>query len=379
MNHLSLNNICSPLEKMRKNKHIAGILLASLLLTAGLLVWRTHSAPKAEAEEIPPVRYTVVQPAGASQSYTYAGEVRGRYETPLSFQVGGKVVRRYVELGSSVKRGDILLQLDPKDLLQTVSSSSAQVDSSQSQLKLAESNLARYRQLYAQNAISHAELDRYQSAYEVAAAASRQASAQYAQGSNQLDYSVLLADQPGIIAAVNVEVGQVISAGQAVLTIVHDGEREIEINVPENRLEELRQSKQIQVSFWALPQITLGGQIREISPMADKTSRTYKVRISLNNPLPEIKLGMTAAVAVGVDKTQPVFNIPLSAIYQNGSTPQVWIVSGETLRLRSVKVGNMSDGNIQVLEGLDPGDHVVTAGVHKLREGQKVRLSGGAL
>ena len=308
------------------------------------------------------------------QSASYAGEVRGSYETPLSFQVSGKIIKRNVELGSVVHPGDILMEIDSKDIQQTVNINSAQVYSAESQLNLAQSNLERYRQLLEQGAVSRAQFDQYQNTYEVALAAVRQLSAQYVQGANQLGYSTLSSDSAGVISSISVEAGQVVSAGQSVLTLVKDGEREVEINIPENRIEELRRSRQIAVSFWALPGVFAEGKVREISPMADKVSRTYKVRIALINPPPDMNLGMTSNVTVQNSTVHQKVYIPLSAIYQTGDTPNVWVINNGVVTLRPIKVGAFGESKVQVLEGLQDGDVIVIAGVQKLREGQKVRI-----
>jgi len=324
--------------------------------------------------EVPLVRTQKIQLGDASQNASYPGEVRGRYETQLSFQVSGKISKRNVELGSTVKPGEVLMEIDAKDIEQTVNITSAQVYSAGSQLNLAQSNLERYRKLYEQGAVSRAQLDQYENAYDVAVAAVRQTEAQYTQGANQLGYSALVADSPGVIAAVTAEAGQVVSAGQAVLTLVKDGEREIEISIPENRIEEMRKAQQINITFWALPDVVVAGKTREISPVADKVSRTYKVRISLLNPPDGVNLGMTANVTVTAPNSRQTAYIPLAAVYQTGSVPGVWVVNNEVVSLRQIKVGTFGDGQIQVLEGLQDGDIIVTAGVQKLREGQKVRI-----
>ncbi|MBP2632519.1 MAG: efflux transporter, family, subunit [Firmicutes bacterium] len=325
------------------------------------------------------VRTLTIHNGENTQSYTYSGEVRGRYETQLAFQVTGKIIKRNVELGSKVQAGDVLMQIDAKDIQQTVNSNSAQVTSAQSQLTLAESNLTRYRQLLAQGAISQSMYDQYVNAYNVAIANVNQASSQYTQGTNQLDYTVLRADKAGVVSSITAEMGQVVSAGQAVITVVQDDEREIEINVPENRLNELRNAEQIKASFWALPNITVNGKIREISPMADQSTRTFKVRISLLNPPPEIKLGMTSAIQLPDNNAQLTVNIPLSAVYQDGNLPAVWIVKDDMLTLQPITTGNFGNGTIEVLSGIKQGDCIVTAGVHKLKEGQKVRIGGDTL
>lgn len=370
---MQYNKLFDYLKRIPKKKFSYG-LAATAICLGGIFFWKMHSQPAATVETIPLVRTAVVGAAGGPANYTYAGEVRGRYESQLAFQVSGKIIKRNVQLGSIVHAGDVLMQIDPKDINQTVNSSSAQVYSAESQLKLAESNLQRYRQLYAQSAISRAQLDQYENAYEVAQAAVRQASAQYGQSANQLDYSLLRADATGAIAGITAEAGQVVSAGQTVVTIIRDGEREVEISVPENRIEELRKATQLTVSFWALPGIKVSGQVREIAPMAAASTRTYQVRISLLNPPPEVKLGMTAAVSLSsMDKQNAnLIAIPMSAIYQTQDTPGVWVVTDSTVRLRPVQIVSLGN-NLAQVSGLRSGEIIVTAGVHKLREGQQVR------
>jgi RND family efflux transporter MFP subunit len=165
-----------------------------------------------------------------------------------------------------------------------------------------------------------------------------------------------------------------------VVTVVRDGEQEIEINVPENRIDAIRASSRPKITFWALPDVTTEGKIREIAPMADAVSRTYKVRVTLLQPSPRIRLGMTASVYISDQKqTTTVSYIPLSALYQTRGTPNVWIVNNGTAHLRPIKIGIFGHDQVQVLSGLNAGDVIVTAGVHMLREGQKVKSIEGAV
>ena len=358
---------------------IAGMLVTCLL--GGGWFWYGKSQARQQPQDIVLVRTQVVGDTGLKRQFIYSGDVRGRYESQLAFQVGGKLIKRNVELGSQVVAGEILMLIDPKDIQQTVNSSSAQVYSAESQLRLAENNLNRYRQLYEQGAVSRAQYDQFISAYDAAVAARRQASAQYSQGSNQLEYSVLRATAAGVVSAINAEAGQVVSAGQSVLTLVQDGEREVEISVPENRIEQIRTAKQIKISFWALPGITVDGKVREISPIADATTRTYKVRINLQDLPTQVKLGMTASVTLTGknEENKQAVEIPLSAVYQTDGSPGVWVVKNNIVSLQSVKVGDFGNSSIQVLSGIEPGETIVTAGVHKLRNGQQVRIASGAV
>jgi len=356
---------------------LAAIIIGVVI--AGGTMWKMSNQPKPVVEEKLTARTAVIGATKDAQGYTYSGEVRGRYESKLAFQVNGKIVKRNVQLGSAVNAGDVLMQIDPKDVQQTVNSSSAQVYSAESQLKLAENNLDRYQHLYETGAVSRMTYDQYAAAYDAAVAVVRQASAQYAQGVNQLDYTSLQADKTGVISSIAAEVGQVVSAGQTIVTVVQDGEREVEISVPENRIEELSQATRIKVTFWALSGRELVGKVREIAPMADPATRTFKVRISLLNPPQEVKLGMTAAVNVVNSNVQQMVSIPLSAIYQDNNTPSVWVVQENVLSLRPVKLGQYGDNTVQVLEGLQQGERIVVAGVHKFREGQTVNVGGERL
>lgn len=325
---------------------------------------------KVEENKIPYVKTQKVTPANFSAENIYSGTVCGRYETKMAFQVGGKILNRNIEVGNYVRRGDLLLTIDSKDILQQFNQSSAQVQAAEAQLQLAEKNLNRYRQLFGENAISAAMLDQYQTNYDAALANYQNAVAISKQSQNALDYTNLYSTADGVISAINVEVGQVISAGQNVLTLVQTDELEVEINIPENKLSEIKIGMACEISFWANSE-TVIGSVREISPMADAMSKTYRVRISIPNSN-QIQLGMTASANFPAKNLNGVI-LPLSAIYQTGEKSQVWIVTAENkTALKNITVQNFSDNGVLV-SGLNVGEVVITAGVHKLREGQEVK------
>ena len=351
-----------------------GIISVFLLTTS--IFFSGCGDEEAQEEKIPYVKTQKVSPAAEISENTYSGTVCGRYETNMSFQVGGKIISRNVEVGSIFNPGDLLMTIDPKDILQQSDRGDAQVSSALAQLKLAESNLSRYRQLYAEQAVAAAVLDQYQTQYEAALAAYQSALTEAAEGHNALSYTDLRANAAGVISAINAESGQVVSAGQQVLTLTRTNELEVEINVPENHLTDAPIGKRVTVKFWALPD-EISGVIREVSPIADANSKTYKAKISLPEVSPNIRLGMTASVILSGDSDLTPSNavkLPLSAIYQTGDKAQVWIVADDdTVNLKDVKVISFDDKDA-VLSGLKPGEIAVTAGVNKLRENQKVQM-----
>ncbi len=346
--------------------------ITALLLVAMVLSGCGHK----EAVQEKPV-LVKTQQAGLgtnAASGSYSGTVKGRHETNMSFQVGGQILARNVQAGSRVRAGDVLMVIDARDVVQQANQGDAQVASARAQLELAEKNLERYTQLFQENAVSRATLDQYQTNYDAAFAAYRSALAQQKQGHNSLGYTNLVAGANGVVSAISAEEGQVVAAGQTVLTLVQTGELEVEIAVPENKVSELTMGMPVSVNFWALKG-RADGTIREISPMADATARTYNVRVAIPEPPEGMQLGMTANVTIQgspADETEGTV-LPLAAIFQDGDTPQVWVVGEDNqLTAKAVTVVKLGDDEVQVA-GLNAGDLVVTAGVHKLHEGQTVR------
>ncbi len=356
---------------MNRNMTICAALLLSAAIFSGC---GKEAAPETKA---PLVRTQTVAAGSAAQAAEYAGSVHGRYEKNMAFQVGGQIVGRDVQLGDRVSAGSVMMRIDPKDVAQKTTAADAQAEAAGAQLALAETNLARYRQLYAEAAIAAAVLDQYQTAYDAALAAYQAAAAQATEAHNALSYTELVADADGVVSGLSAEVGQVVAAGQTVLTFVESGEMEVEINVPENRLPNISVGKNVEVSFWAMGDAKTRGIVREIAPMADHATRTYKVRVSVPTPPAGMALGMTASVRVTGAKAngsaKTAATLPLSAIYQTGEKPCVWIVKDGKVTLREVSVESFG-ANEAIVRGLESGDVVVTAGVHKLHEGEEVRL-----
>ncbi|MCI1821568.1 MAG: efflux RND transporter periplasmic adaptor subunit [Megasphaera sp.] len=350
---------------------------ARMVVVFAAMIALTGCGQQPADKELPQlVKVTTVGAGQNTSEAQYAGEVRGRYESNLAFQAGGRISARNVQLGSRVKAGDVLMTVDPKDAAQSVTRSQAAVESAKAQRELAASNLSRYQALYQQNAVPAAVLDQYSTAYNQAVAAYDQAQATASQEENLLSYTDLTADADGVISALSGEVGQVVAAGQTVLTLVHTGDLEVQINVPENKVQNFVIGKEVSVSFWALQGQKVTGTVREVAPMANQISRTYKVSIALPDPPEDMQLGMTATVTNLSQETgdsEPTVILPLAAIYQTGNQAQVWIVgSDKTVVLKNVTVENFSDNKVKVT-GLKSGDSIVTAGVHQLSAGQTVR------
>ena len=382
-------------ELMQNPLYQKRLALAAVLLAVGLGSYALYNniAHKPQtAKLVPIVRTYTVGTAAATAAATYPGEVRGRYESQLAFQVAGKINARMVNVGDSVRAGQVLLALDPKDVSQSVEATAAQLASARASYKLAADNAARYSSLYAQGAVSEAARDQYQTQLEAASAALRQAQAQANVSSNQLGYTQLVSDTDGVVTALNAEVGQVVAAGTPIATVVRSGEREVHISVPEGA--SLSVGQKAQISFWALPGVEAAGFVREIASMADPVTRTYKVCVAVPDLPAAAKLGMTAKVslapeqraavsgaakgdATATEPTSPAFTIPAQALYQVNGKTQVWVVRDNKAQLVEVKVNGYSGNEVLIEQGLSRGDKVITAGLAKLVPHQEVRLEEG--
>lgn len=361
---------------MNPNYHKAAMAVAAACLLAGC-----SKAPPVAHEEVRPVRTVVVGQSNGTVGATYSGEIRARYESALGFRTGGKIVTRLVEVGSHVKRGQPLLQLDPAQESLQLAAASAEADAARSRVYQARADLERTETLLARQFASQTEAEHQRLALQQAESQLRAAVARQQLGANQRGYTTLVADRDGVVSALHAEAGQVVAAGQLVATVAADGEREVVISIPESRIDELRLARQLQVTVWAHPGKSWSGTLRELAPDADSVTRTYSARIAINQPDPALlRLGMTASVLAPDVDGQRAIRLPLTAIVDGEGKRNVWVVDGKSLRVatRDVKLGSAQNDNVLVTGGLAGGEIVVTAGVHMLQPGQRVRLAGGA-
>ena len=340
------------------------------LILAAALAALTGCGTDAAKEAPPPLVRTVTVGDAAASEGGYTGTVRGRYETRLAFQVGGQILSRNVNVGAHVRAGDVLMVIDARDVQQQANATNAAAQAARSRYELARTERARYEQLYAAQAISEAMLDQYRTNERAAEAAYRQAVAQDTASHNALGYTNLVAGADGVISNITAEEGQIIAAGQTVMTLTQEGEREIEIAVPESRLAEVSVGMPAAVALWA-NSAAYTGTLRELSPVPDVATRTYTARIALTDAPADLPLGMTARVRLGAS-VQDGVSIPLSALYQTGDTAQVYVVEDDVVHLVPVTVTAFRT-NDALVTGLPQGARIVTAGVHQLHEGEKVR------
>ncbi len=313
---------------------------------------------------------------GADGLSAYAGEIRAREEAALSFRVGGKLVRRLVDVGDRVQRGDPLAELDPGDLRLQVEALQAELTAAEAQLARARADHARTASLSKDQLVSRSTLDQQTAALRAAEGQARAARAQLDLSRNQAGYSQLRAPQNGVIASRQVEAGQVVAAGQSVFGLAVDGGREVAFALPESNIRDFKVGQAVVIELWSAQGEQIPGRIREIAPAADPQARTYAARATLEGDIAgRVDLGQSARVYVPAGLSGDALRLPLSALHR-GDTGQtvVWTVDPKAGKARRVpvRIGPYAADGAAVLSGLKPTEWVVMAGGHLLHEGQAV-------
>ncbi len=349
---------------------------AFLLVPALAIALAACSRPVPQPEPVRAVKLMTVQTGTMRSESLYAGEVRARTELRLGFRVPGKLVRRQAEIGQRVKAGDMLAQLDPQDFRLAVDAGRAQLRAAETNRDLAAAELRRFTALRAQNFISGVELDRRQAAFDAAQAQVAQVRAQLDTQTNQGAYTQLVATAAGVVTAVDAEPGQVVAVGAPVLRLALDGPLDVVFAVPESSIDRLPVGSLAEVRTWAGDTV-LSAVVREKGALADPVTRTFQVRLALD-PAVRLPLGSTVTVSAQAlsPKGQQAIMLPTSALWHANGGSAVWVLESGSMTVRAQPVQVVAaDGNqVVVASGLTPGMQVVTAGVHVLTAGQKVRI-----
>jgi RND family efflux transporter MFP subunit len=303
-----------------------------------------------------------------------AGLVKSRYLSPVGFEVGGRLVARYVDVGALVTKGEKLAKLSDVDYQNRLTSAEADLAAAKAAVAQAAPQEWRYRTLLKQGWTTRALYENSLKALQSAEAQVQSAEANLRIAQNQLGYTELLAPDDGIVTATKADPGQVVDAGQAIVEIARNAEREAVFAVASEDIAHAKLGMPVKVSLQRRPEIAVTGSIREISPEADSTTGTYRVKVALPSPPPpEMRLG---AVVVGHAEIEgrEVASLPPTALLQSGNAPQVWVVGDDgRVHRRDVQLLKFDADSIVISGGLSAGEKVITAGINSLAEGESVK------
>jgi len=349
------------------------LVLALALAVSAALAGCKSEQPAAEAPQ--PVRVMAVLAGQDVRATSYVGVVRARYESDLGFRVAGKITERLVNVGDAVAAGQVLARLDVTDLQLAREANEAELAAARSNLDQATAAEARAKDLLARGHVSQAVYDQRRAALDEAKGRFDRAERNLTISRNQADYASLKADAAGIVTQLPVEVGQVVAAGQLVVRVARDGEREAVVAIPETRIAEIRNASS-EVELWASSARRYPARLREIAPQADAATRTYQARFSIVDADAAVALGMTATVFAHASQSVQSVRVPASAVINDGRGPAVWVIDGNGQRVvrRPVTVRNFGQNEVTLSAGLSSGERIVTLGVHVLDEGRPVRI-----
>ena len=341
-----------------------------------------------EEEPVPepvirPVRYEPVYVTGGERLRTFSGTAQASVESKRRFKVAGTVRRVAVQVGEQIEAGQLIAELDDRDYRLQVQAEESALASAEAQARNARSSYARVRALYENNSASPSDLDAARAASESASEQVKSVEKRLELARSTVSYARLAAPVDGAIAAVRVEVNENVSPGQPVVTLTSGSRLEVEIAVPEVLIAQVREGEKVSVHFDALPGKEMSGRVTEVGGSATGVATTFPVTVRLDHDDADCRPGMAAEVGFRFGGTggRERILVPSVAVGQDRQGNFAFVVEpteegfGKVHR-RAVQVGELEGEGLEIVEGLSDGDLVVTAGVTRIVDGQKVRLLG---
>ncbi|MBP2292568.1 efflux RND transporter periplasmic adaptor subunit [Azospirillum rugosum] len=350
---------------------------ASLALLSLLLLAACDADEAPVADPVRPVRVAAVERRDAGETLTLPGQIQAQDEVSLSFRVDGRMVERLVNVGDTVQAGQVVARLDPEPTRNALRAARANLTAAMGQQTLARNDYERQETLLRQGWTTRARYDAAAQALKAAQAQVDAAQAQFDTAQDRLGYTELVADGPGTVTARGAEPGEVVAAGRMIVHLARQGGRDAVFDVPASAIRDAPANPVVTVSLVSDPTVRAIGRVREVAPQADPVTRTFKVRVGLQDPPEALRLGSTVNGSMQVGGVGGI-EIPATALTQANQQPAVWIVdrATNTVALRNIDLDRYDLARVMVARGLEADEIVVTAGVQALRPGQKVRILG---
>lgn len=330
---------------------------------------------------IRPVRYELAYSTGGSRERSFSGTARAGVESRISFKVPGTIHRLVVEVGDTVRAGQLIAELDDEDYRLQVQRADAGLAQARARARAADADYARARQLYENANLSRSDLDAARSASESAESSVSAYERELELARLQLSYTRLAAPVAGAVASVNVEVNENVQAGQVIVLLTSGSNLEVEVGVPGVLISDIAEGDEVRTTFDALPGQSFAGTVTEVGVAATGAGLTFPVTVRLMDSGTAVRSGMAAEVLFRFESESQrvLYLLPSAAVGEDRDGRFVYIVEPSEegfgiVHRRSVTVGELTAGGLEVLQGLTDGDRVVTAGWSKIEDGLQVRL-----
>ena len=355
--------------------------IKTLLTIALSLLIASCAEESDEAEFLRPVRSILIESGNSETSRDFSGTAQTDRVIDLSFRSGGVITTFNIKLGQRVTQGELLAELDSVSARLAYEQARSSLNSAKSTYDTQRSNLDRVRDLYEKGSASLSDYEAAKNGYRTAEASYKSAQRSVDIQQEQIRYGKIIAPESGVIAAVNNDINENVSAGQTVAVLNAGSEMEIEVGLPESIINLVELNSDVAIRFSALSGIAFPGKVSEISPSLDQQTATYPVRISIETTDQRIRAGMTASVRFSLKQTEgSSVLVPASAVGEDGDGNYVYMVEATEdgvaiINKQIVELGALVGTDFEVSRGLSTGDRIVTAGVHSVIEGQKVLLT----
>lgn len=357
----------------------------ALLLAAALGTLLSCGPERAPAgEQLRPVRTVTVEPTGGERTRVFSGQSEADSQSRLSFKVPGTVTQIEVDVGSTVEPGDLIARLDARDYELAVQEARAGLARARAELTAATSEYERIRRLYENRNASKSQLDSARAAYESSRASVEAAEKRLEQAELQLGYTRLTAPAAGRIASVPVDRNENVQAGQPIATLTSGERPRVTVGIPEQLIAQIEAGDTVSVRFDALPGREFEATVTEVGVAPMPGGATFPVTARLDRPADAVRPGMAATVAFTfreeADSGRLV--VPAVAVGEDRHGRFVYVVNTEgsgvgVIERRAVTVGDLTDAGLVILDGLEGGDRIVTAGVSRIEDGMRVALDDG--
>lgn len=349
-------------------KRFSAVLLSGLLLSG-------CGKEEPPAEPVRPVLFVEVQPQAQENLGRFAGNIAARYESTLGFRVSGRIAQRSVDVGAEVEKGQLLATLDPTDQQNQVRATEGDLARVEAQYINAQANARRQQELFNRGVGAQAALDVAVTDLKTTKSSYDQAKAAAQQAKDQLSYSELRTDHAAVVTQWKAEAGQVVSAGEQVVTLARPDIKEAVIDLPAGLAEQLPQDVVFTVASQLEPSINTTATLRELEPQAESSTRTRRARLTLADTPDAFRLGTSISVTLS-SAIEPRIQLPVNALQDVDGKTQIWLIDTQTQAVspREVKVVSRDNDSVVLAGGVSSGDKVVTAGVNSLKPGQKVKV-----
>ncbi|WP_460119136.1 efflux RND transporter periplasmic adaptor subunit [Pseudomonas sp. S2_C03] len=349
--------------------------MTRMLLVAVALMLAACSDKEPPPEPVRPVLSVEVQALDEQTLGRFAGNIQARFETNVGFRIAGRIASRNVDVGTEVEKGTLLATLDPSDQQNQLRAAQGDLAQVQAQLINAQADARRQQELFDRGVGAQAQLDEAQTNLKTTQAAHDQAKSAVDQAKDALGYVELRTDHKAVVTAWNAEAGQVVTAGQQVVTLAQPDIKEAVIDLPDTLVEQLPADVVFKVAVELDPSISTTATVREIEPQAESATRTRRARLTLAETPPAFRLGTAISVTLS-SAIAPRIELPLTALQEVDGKTRIWVIDQQnaTVSPRDVNVVSRTDSTMVLASGVKSGDRVVSAGVNSLKPGQKVKL-----